>query len=75
VPLVASEHNQMTWPAGDHTRQARDAVRRVNLFFTHGPAVSAWAARIGLDDSRLRPGRSSVEACPQGHGRDWPRRG
>jgi glycosyltransferase involved in cell wall biosynthesis len=69
VPLVASEHDQMTWPAGDHTRQARDAVRRVDLFFTHGPAVRAWAARIGLDDSRLRPGRSSVEGLSA---RPWP---
>lgn len=26
VALVASEHNQMSWPRGDHTPQARDAV-------------------------------------------------
>jgi hypothetical protein len=26
VPLVASEHNQMTWPGGDHTAQARMAA-------------------------------------------------
>ena len=69
VPLVASEHNQMSWPAGDHTNQARDAARRVDLFFTHGPAVRAWAARIGLDDGRLRPGRSSVEGLSA---RPWP---
>ena len=61
VPLVASEHNQMSWPAGDHTPRARDAARRVGLFFTHGPSARAWAARIGLDDGRLRDGRSSVE--------------
>ncbi len=61
VPLVASEHNQMTWPAGDHTPQARDAARRVDLFFAHGPAARTWAAGIGLDDGRLRDGRSSVQ--------------
>ncbi len=61
VPLVASEHNQMSWPAGDHTPRARDAARRVDLFFAHGPSARAWAARIGLDDGRLRDGRSSVE--------------
>jgi glycosyltransferase involved in cell wall biosynthesis len=61
VPLVVSEHNQMTWPAGDHTPQARDAARRVDLFFAHGPAARAWAARIGLNDGRLRDGRSSVQ--------------
>jgi glycosyltransferase involved in cell wall biosynthesis len=59
----------MSWPAGDHTPQARDAARRVDLFFTHGPAARAWAAQIGLDDSRLRPGRSSVEGLGA---RPWP---
>jgi glycosyltransferase involved in cell wall biosynthesis len=61
VPLVASEHNQMSWPGGDHTPQARDAARRVDLFFAHGPKARAWAAGIGLDDGRLREGRSSVQ--------------
>jgi glycosyltransferase involved in cell wall biosynthesis len=60
VPLVASEHNQMTWPAVDHTPQARAAARRVDLFFAHGPSARLWAAGIGLDDGRLRDGRSSV---------------
>jgi glycosyltransferase involved in cell wall biosynthesis len=60
VPLVASEHNQMTWPAADHTPQARQAARRVDVFFAHGPSARAWAAGIGLDDGRLRDGRSSV---------------
>jgi glycosyltransferase involved in cell wall biosynthesis len=66
VPLVASEHNQLSWPAGDHTAQARDAARRVDMFFAHGPAARAWAARIGLDDGRLREGRSSVEGLSTG---------
>ena len=61
VPLVASEHNQMSWPGGDHTEQAREAARRVDLFFAHGPSARAWAAGIGLDDGRLRDGRSSVQ--------------
>jgi glycosyltransferase involved in cell wall biosynthesis len=61
VPLVASEHNQMSWPAGDCTPQARQAARRVDLFFAHGPSARAWAAGIGLDDGRLREGRSSVQ--------------
>ena len=61
VPLVASEHNQMSWPAGDHTPRAQDAARRAGLFFARGPSARAWAARIGLDDGRLRDGRSSVE--------------
>jgi glycosyltransferase involved in cell wall biosynthesis len=61
VPLVASEHNQMSWPDGDHSPQAREAARRVDMFFAHGPAVRVWAAGIGLDDGRLRRGRSLVE--------------
>jgi glycosyltransferase involved in cell wall biosynthesis len=69
MPLVASEHNQMTWPAADHTPQARDAARRVDLFFAHGPSARAWAAGIGLDDGRLRDGRSSVQGL---HARPLP---
>ena len=61
VPLVASEHNEMSWPGGDHTPQAREAAWRIGVFFAHGPAAREWAARIGLDDGRLREGRSSVE--------------
>lgn len=61
VPLVASEHNQMSWPRVDHTPQALQAARRVDMFFAHGPAARAWAERIGVDGGRLREGRSSVE--------------
>jgi glycosyltransferase involved in cell wall biosynthesis len=68
VPLVASEHNQMSWPGGDHTAQARAAARRLDLLFTHGPAASAWAAGLGLG-GRLREGRSSVEGLSA---RPWP---
>ena len=32
VLLVASEYNQMSWPAGGHTPQAREAARRVDMF-------------------------------------------
>jgi len=68
VPLVASEHNEMSWPGGDHTAQAREAARRVDLLFAHGPAVSAWAAGLGLG-GRLRDGRSAVEGLSA---RPWP---
>jgi glycosyltransferase involved in cell wall biosynthesis len=68
VPLVASEHNEMSWPGDDHTAQARVAARRVDLLFAHGPAVTAWAAGLGLG-GRLRAGRSSVEGLSA---RPWP---
>ncbi len=61
VPLAASEHNELSWPRGDNTEAARQAAARVDLFFAHGPASRAWAAGLGLDDGRLREGRSSVE--------------
>lgn len=74
VPLVASEHNQMSWPGRDYTAQARKAARRVDLLFTHGPAVGAWAAGLGLG-GRLREGRSSVEGMSARPypGLAWPR--
>ena len=74
VPLVASEHNQMTWPDHDYTAEARAAARRVDLLFTHGPAVTAWAAGLGLG-GRLREGRSSVEGLSARPfaGLAWPR--
>ena len=68
VPLVASEHNQMSWPGGDHTAQARAAARRVGILFCHGPAVCAWAAGLGLG-GRLREGRSAVRGLSA---RPWP---
>jgi glycosyltransferase involved in cell wall biosynthesis len=69
VPLVASEHNQMSWPTVDHSPQAREAARRVDLFFAHGPSARAWAAGIGVVDGRLRDGRSSVHGL---HARPLP---
>jgi Glycosyltransferase Family 4 len=62
VPLVASEHNEMSWPGGDYTAQAPEAARRVDLMFTHAPAVRDWAAGLGRGARRWR-------ACPPGHGR------
>jgi glycosyltransferase involved in cell wall biosynthesis len=68
LPLVASEHNQMSWPGGDHTAQARAAARRVDVLFCHGPAVCEWAAGLGLG-GRLCPGRSAVQGLSA---RPWP---
>lgn len=61
MPVVGSEHNEMSWAGEDYTPQARNAARRLDLFFAHGPAARAWAVSIGVDDGRLREGRSSVE--------------
>jgi glycosyltransferase involved in cell wall biosynthesis len=61
TPLVASEHNAVTWPLGDHTEQARAAARRVSTFFTHGPGAAAFTRAAGVPPDRVRPGRSAVD--------------
>ena len=61
VPLVASEHNAVTWPYGDHVSQARAAVARISAFFAHGPAARAFADSLGVPAERLFEGRSIIE--------------
>jgi glycosyltransferase involved in cell wall biosynthesis len=61
VPLVASEHNAVTWPHGDHVAQARAAAGRLAAFFTHGPAARAFAVSLGVPAGRLLEGRSIIE--------------
>lgn len=62
VPLIASEHNELCWPSTPREREMARALRRVDLFFGHGPATGAEALRLGLPESRLREGRSAIEA-------------
>lgn len=61
LPLVASEHNAVTWPYGDFVTEARAAVPRVTAFFTHGPAARTFADSLGVPAERLLEGRSIVE--------------
>lgn len=61
VPLVASEHNALSWPGGDFTAQAAAAAPRVDAFFAHGPAARAFASTIGIAPAALHDGRSAVE--------------
>lgn len=61
VPLVASEHNAMTWPYGDHVAQARAAAGRLAAFFAHGPAARGFAESLGVPESRMLEGRSIVD--------------
>lgn len=60
VPLVASEHNEMTWPAGDFSTAASAVAPRIDAFFAHGPAALDFAAGLGLRPGVLRAGRSAV---------------
>ena len=68
TPLVASEHNAVTWPDGDHSAAAKTAALQLAAFFAHGPAARAFAATLGLDPGSVHEGRSAVEgldACPR----------
>jgi glycosyltransferase involved in cell wall biosynthesis len=60
VPLVASEHNALRWPGRPRLRQLREALRRVDLFYAHGPAARRVVLEHGLPPARLRPGLSPI---------------
>jgi glycosyltransferase involved in cell wall biosynthesis len=61
TPLVASEHNAVTWPQGDHSAAAKTAAVRLAAFFAHGPAARTFATELGLDPRSVHEGRSAVE--------------
>jgi glycosyltransferase involved in cell wall biosynthesis len=61
VPVVASEHNALTWPRRAHDAEAEAAAPRLQCFFAHGPATRAWAARIGVPGDRIVAGESMVD--------------
>jgi glycosyltransferase involved in cell wall biosynthesis len=61
TPLVASEHNAVSWPHVDHSAAAKAAAPRLAAFFAHGPAARAFAATLGLDPRAVHEGRSAVE--------------
>jgi glycosyltransferase involved in cell wall biosynthesis len=61
TPLVASEHNAVTWPHGDHSAAAKIAAHRLSAFFAHGPEARAFAETLGLDPCSVHEGCSAVE--------------
>jgi glycosyltransferase involved in cell wall biosynthesis len=71
VPLVASEHNALQWPDSPRLAEMREALRRVDAFFAHGPATRAVIRRLGFPTGRIHPGHSPIElpACwgPRSH--------
>jgi len=69
TPLVASEHNTLTWPRRPHVREMREALGRVNLAFAHGPAAAAYLRALGTPPDRLEPGESAIGGC---HARPRP---
>jgi len=61
VPLVASEHNAIRWPGRPLHDEMRHALRRVDVFFAHGPATRADALAHGLPAARIVDGSSAIE--------------
>ena len=61
TPLLASEHNAVTWPDVDHSAAAKAAAPRLAAFFAHGPEARAFAMTLGLDPRSVHEGRSAVE--------------
>ncbi|WP_169449153.1 glycosyltransferase family 4 protein [Patulibacter americanus] len=60
VPLVASEHNALTWPTGPPSVRLADALARVDRFYAHGPGARAAILAAGLDPRRMREGVSPL---------------
>jgi glycosyltransferase involved in cell wall biosynthesis len=59
--LVASEHNALQWPEAPRLVEMREALRRVEAFFAHGPATRAILRRLGFPVSRIHAGRSPID--------------
>ncbi|MBJ7330034.1 MAG: glycosyltransferase family 4 protein [Solirubrobacteraceae bacterium] len=60
VPLVASEHNALTWPHGRPALALRPALERVDLFYGHGPGARTAILAAGLAPDKMRPGISPL---------------
>jgi glycosyltransferase involved in cell wall biosynthesis len=60
VPLVASEHNALNWPGEPRHDAFRDALRRVDRFFAHGPAARAYVRAQRYPAERVLEGRSAI---------------
>jgi glycosyltransferase involved in cell wall biosynthesis len=59
VPLVASEHNEVTW-SPRHLRTLRPAAARVDRFFAMGPSARAFALAAGVRPAVIGPARSPL---------------
>ena len=76
--LVASEHNALQWPEHPRLVEMREALRRVDAFFAHGPSTRAMVRSLGYPAARVHAGRSPIElpvraraARPEGNGPKW----
>ena len=68
VPLVASEHNDLTWPAGEPLHALRRGLRRVDRLYAHGPGARRAILAAGLDPALIREG---ISRSPTSTDRRW----
>lgn len=64
VHVLASEHNSLSWPLGDHTSEGAAVAGRLAVLYAHGAQARGFARRIGLDPARVRQGRSAISVQP-----------
>jgi glycosyltransferase involved in cell wall biosynthesis len=60
VPLVASEHNALSWPGPPRHDAFAEAAARVDAFLAHGAAARAYALAHGMAPERVHRGCSPV---------------
>jgi glycosyltransferase involved in cell wall biosynthesis len=60
VPLVASEHNALSWPGRARRAEMCEALGRVDLFYAHGPLAREQVLAAGAEPWRVREGLSPV---------------
>jgi glycosyltransferase involved in cell wall biosynthesis len=61
VPLLASEHNDYTWPGASQRDAVAEAAGRVDRFYGHSPGARAEVALAGMREERIVRGVSPVE--------------
>ncbi len=66
VPLVASEHNVFAWPGPTPEDELEKALRRVDVFYAHGPDAYTYIRARGFDAQRLRRGLVMIEEADDG---------
>jgi len=61
VPLMASEHNDLTWPGEPQWAAIADVAERVDRFYGHSPAAREAVLRAGMHGQGVVRGVSPVE--------------
>jgi glycosyltransferase involved in cell wall biosynthesis len=60
VPVIASEHNSLSWPLGDYSVDATAAASQIARFFVHGPTAQTFGREVGIEQAKVLPGRSAI---------------